>query len=270
MSAPHPSPAPIRPSQLAQWRRDGLVVLRDFASPQTCRQLRDRAAALIAARAPHSPAVVFETATQSHARADHFADSAARISLFYEADDPATVNKIGHALHERDPVFAAFSQQPRLIALLQALGMPRPRLVQSMYLCKAPRVGGAVSAHQDASFLRTAPDTVIGLWLALHDAHRGNGCLWALPGQQRAPLRAVFGRLPDGSLGMTTHDPDPWPTGYGVPVEVPAGSLVVLHGRLPHWSAPNRSDAPREAYAVHAVDAGARWLPENWIPLPLP
>ncbi len=46
-----------------------------------------------------------------------------------------------------------------------------------------PRIGGQVSVHQDATFLYTDPPTVIGLWVALEDATKENGCLWSLPGK---------------------------------------------------------------------------------------
>lgn len=51
-----------------------------------------------------------------------------------------------------------------------------------MLICKQPYVGGEVVAHQDSSFLTTQPFSCVGIWLALEDASRENGCLWALPG----------------------------------------------------------------------------------------
>ena len=56
-------------------------------------------------------------------------------------------------------------------------------------------MGGSVTSHQDGTFLYTRPrQTVVGLWLALDDAHEGNGCLWARPGSHREPLRRRFVR----------------------------------------------------------------------------
>jgi len=52
-----------------------------------------------------------------------------------------------------------------------------------------------------------------------------------------------------------------------VPVEVAAGTLVVFNGLLPHYSAPNRSEKPRHAYTLHAVDGRATYAADNW-PLP--
>ena len=45
-----------------------------------------------------------------------------------------------------------------------------------------PKIGGEVRPHQDSTFLRTDPPSVVGLWWALEDSTKQNGCLWALPG----------------------------------------------------------------------------------------
>ena len=79
----------------------------------------------------------------------------------------------------------AFSRTPALAALVDALGVREPRLMQSMYICKQPFIGGEVRCHQDATFLHTEPDRLLGLWFALEDATVENGCLWALPGGHR-------------------------------------------------------------------------------------
>ena len=50
-----------------------------------------------------------------------------------------------------------------------------------------------------------------------------------------------------------------------MPLETPKGSLVVLHGLLPHYSGPNRSAASRQAYALHLIDGTARYPADNWL-----
>ena len=61
-------------------------------------------------------------------------------------------------------------------------GPPPPGWPQSMLIFKQPYVGGEVVPHQDSSFIATDPLSCVGIWLALEDAMRSNGCLWALPG----------------------------------------------------------------------------------------
>jgi phytanoyl-CoA hydroxylase len=51
-------------------------------------------------------------------------------------------------------------------------------------------------------------------------------------------------------------------------LEVRRGALVVLHGLLPHASAPNRSDRPRHAYTLHLIDGRAVYAADNWLQRP--
>ena len=180
---------------------------------------------------------------------------------------PLALNKIGHALHDLDPVFDRVSRQPRLAELARALGFRKPLLLQSMYLFKQPHIGGEVGWHQDAAYLHTRPSTVTGLWIALDDADRDNGCLMALPGGHRGPLRQRFHRAGE-AMATDTLDATPWPETPPVALEARRGTLVVLHGLLPHGSAPNRSGRPRHAYALHLIDGCAEYASDNWLQRP--
>jgi phytanoyl-CoA hydroxylase len=77
-------------------------------------------------------------------------------------------------------------------------------------------------------------------------------------------LRSRFVR--DGDRNETfVLDDAPLPTDGLVPLEVPMGTLVVLHGLLPHGGAPNRSARSRHAYALHVIDGCARYSSDNWL-----
>ncbi len=267
----------------AAFDRDGFLVIEDFASPADCAALIRRAGDIVAGFDPAEAASVFSTVNQEKTSDDWFLTSGDQVRCFFEegafAPDGSlrqpldlSINKIGHALHDRDPAFDRFSRDPRLADLLADLGMARPLLMQSMYIFKQPRIGGEVVCHQDATFLYSDPPTVIGLWFALQDATVDNGCMWALPGGHRAGLKSRFVRRPGGGVRMDVLDPTPWPpvspeNGY-VPLEAKAGTLIVLHGLLPHLSGPNTSDRSRHAYAVHCVDAAASYPADNWLQRP--
>jgi phytanoyl-CoA hydroxylase len=140
--------------------------------------------------------------------------------------------------------------------------------MQSMYIFKQPHIGGEVVCHQDATYLYTEPTSVLGFWFALEDATIENGAMWALPGGHRAGLKARFCRAGEG-VRTEVLDATPWPAfgrenGY-VPLEAKQGTLVVLHGLLPHLSGANTSDRSRHAYALHVVEAGACYPADNWL-----
>ncbi|MEQ9638902.1 MAG: phytanoyl-CoA dioxygenase family protein [Alphaproteobacteria bacterium] len=247
----------------AAYARDGFLVLDGFADVATCSALIARAEDLIAGYTPPARAPVFSGVGRSQADIAHFRHSSDRVSFFLE-DDGRAVNKIGHALHDLDPVFMDFSRQPRLAALAVGLGLADALLLQSMYIVKAPQVGGEVTPHQDATYLYSEPVTATGFWLALHDADPGNGGLYAYAGQHLGGLRERY-RARDGELVTEPLDPTPWPQAARIDLATPAGTLVVLHGLLPHGSDANRSNRPRHAYALHVVDGTSRLSPDNWL-----
>jgi phytanoyl-CoA hydroxylase len=49
---------------------------------------------------------------------------------------------------------------------------------------------------------------------------------------------------------------------------VRSGPLIVFHGLLPHYSAPNRSHDSRLAYTLHATDGRTSYAPTNWLQRP--
>ena len=68
------------------------------------------------------------------------------------------------------------------------------------------------------------------------------------------------------AIHMERLDETPWPdTDAARSLEVTAGTLVVFHGLLPHYSAPNRSAQSRHAYTLHVTDGHARYSQSNWI-----
>lgn len=103
-----------------------------------------------------------------------------------------SINKVGHALHDLDPVFKKYSYDIRNGKILRDLGMKVPTIAQSMYIFKQPHIGGDVCAHQDGSYLYTDPQSVIGMWWSLDRCTVNNGCLWAVPGSHKHGILCVL------------------------------------------------------------------------------
>ncbi|HEX8492742.1 MAG TPA: phytanoyl-CoA dioxygenase family protein [Pyrinomonadaceae bacterium] len=269
--------AQLTPEQLKRFDHDGFLVLEDFVSRAACARLRERAAALVAEFDPSGVVHIFSTNEQTRTSDDYFLESSDRISFFFEEqafDDDGqlrqskerSINKIGHALHDLDPVFNRFSRTPKLAALIADLNFKRPLLVQSMYIFKQPNIGGEVACHQDSTFLYTEPMSVVGLWFALEEATRENGCLWALPGGHKAGLKSRFLRAPGGGgTRFLVFDDTPWQQEGLVPLEVPEGALIVLHGQLPHLSRINFSPRSRHAYTLHVIEGDCHYSADNWL-----
>ena len=103
---------------LAAYERDGFLVLPDFLPPADCDALQARAAELVAAFDPGPARTVFSTRDQGHARDRYFRELGGAIRFFFEEEAtdqpvPLALNKIGHALHDLDPVFDRVSRRPQ-------------------------------------------------------------------------------------------------------------------------------------------------------------
>src|SRR3989441_3069256 len=269
----------MNPEQFASYELDGFLVLEDFVDAQDCDRLRARAEELVRDFDPKGVVSIFSTHEQTRTSDDYFLESGDKIRFFFEENafypdgslrqsKERSINKIGHALHDLDPIFDQFSRTKESRQLVADLGIADPLLLQSMYIFKQPNIGGEVTCHQDATFLYTEPLRMLGLWCALEDATIENGCLWAIPGGHNFGLKSRFVRAEGGGTRFEVFDNTPWPKENLQPLEVEKGTLIVLHPLLPHLSRENTSPRSRHAYTLHVIDASARYPKDNWLQRP--
>lgn len=125
-------------------------------------------------------------------------------------------------------------------------------LYSETFVCMAPHNEHGWIWHQDSSYLdyvgcgHYPPN--LGVWLALDDVDETNGALRVLPFSVRDAREVV-----PHDLTKPWTSPEVVDFGRhdgGVLLPVPAGSLVVTSGALPHASGPNRTDRPRRAYLI--------------------
>ena len=260
------------------YSRDGVLVLEDMFSDSECDTLIGRAAKLVESYDPSQARTTFSTKNSTHYDDENFTTSGYRINFFLEEgasdniqllnkDKVKYISKIGHCLHDLDPVFDQFSRDPRLEAVALSLGCKKPLLTQSSYIYKQPGAGGEFLWHQDSTYLMTEPMSCFGLWIALEDANIANGCLWVLPKHHNEPIRKRLHYVGD-KLKTAIINSTPWSDTGSIPLEVERGTLIVLHGSLPHKSDTNRAKDSRQTYVLHITDGLSIYNESNWLKRP--
>lgn len=208
------------------------------------------------------------------------------VAAFLEHEaDPATKDlRSGLRTHITDPVWRALAHHPNVAGIARQLLGGHPRIVQTMYLSKAPvkegeDVGGiGISLHQDTHYLPNEPNTLMACWIAMNDTDPDNGGLCVVPGSNRGGLRNTrLNTDPEHASWESKHtmrdrDGHEWEqTIYSYHIEgienepivrltVPAGSGVFFTGMTIHGSYANRSRTrSRFAFPVHYVKEGT-WV----------
>jgi len=262
--------------QVNHYIRDGYLIIENCIPHHVCHALMQRANQLVQHADLTNIKTVFSTTTQQHAKDRYFLESGTNISFFFEekslnnqgdllVDQQLSINKIGHALHELDPLFYCFSHLHQHMQLAEKLGMIDPIILQSMYIFKQPNIGGEVTCHQDATYLYLHNTTVTGFWFALEDATIENGCLWAIPGGHLGKLKSRMIRDANDNIVIEQYDHTPYDLTALIPLAVKKGSLVILHGLLPHMSHENKSGQSRHAYAIHLASRSDEYAENNWL-----
>lgn len=286
--------------QIDEFNTNGSLLIPDFLSPDTVAEMHATATYLHQQEVDVQGTTVttsFSTDESKHIADSRFLSSADKVCGFFEENSHTKLNKIGHALHDEQPVFAAFKHNPRLLSILRQFKYRAPVMLQSMLIFKHAKVGGKVSPHQDSTFLHTSPLSACGFWMALEQADEENGTLWFVPGshEHQDTITRRFVRNPayfeDNLLTTRRSDLPPntpavhfrysqdqreYKDHEWVKVDVPAGGMVLLHGSVMHKSGQNTStDRSRFAYTFHCIEShraysGAHpvYSHENWLQMP--
>ena len=213
--APTTSPPGLSASQLASFNENGFLLIPNYLSATEVQSLLSTTHELLDSfdLASH-PMTRFTTddggtdKDNKHVGDDYFLTSGDKVRFFFEPDafttptngetnddggskptlkstKAASINKIGHALHALSPPFASATLSARTRAIARSLRYSDPRVLQSMVICKQPRIGARVPPHIDSEFLYTDPPSAVGFWIALQDASAANGTLGFWKGSHR-------------------------------------------------------------------------------------
>uniref|UniRef100_A0A158PBT5 Phytanoyl-CoA dioxygenase domain-containing protein 1 n=1 Tax=Angiostrongylus cantonensis TaxID=6313 RepID=A0A158PBT5_ANGCA len=263
---------------------NGYAVIENIYTVEEISEMRNEVDRLVTEiDLDQQPRSVFMTYDENkHAADDYFLNSSDKIRVFFEegaldtdgnliVEKHRALNKIGHGLHVCNPVFKRMTFHHKLKQLFKDLQYNEPKVVQSMYIFKQPKIGGAVNDHLDATFLYVEPiEHITGVWIAIDDADEENGCLSFIPGSHKRPFvdyRFVRTHKTDGSAllkfvgNRPTYDQSKF-----VHVPVKKGSVILIHGLVVHKSAANTSSNSRHAYTIHVIEAkNTKWSEDNWL-----
>jgi len=121
-------------------------------------------------------------------------------------------------------------------------------LFLEQFVVKGPQVGMKFGWHQDSGYIPYSHDPYITLWCALDDMSEANGTIYAIPFSTHPTYNSFLPHQKEsGSNDMVCFGGEVG-VDKGVPMNIPAGSIVVFSSLTPHCSGANTTDKIRRAY----------------------
>ena len=238
---------------LAEFQRDGFLVLRGLFSPEEAAAIRDTFMEE-AKNGPVEGLSEIKNGKQTY-------DAADPLAFYPRMLNPHT--RPGSAVGE---AAIDFMLHPRLRGILECLFEEEAVGVQTMFYFKPAGARGQ-ALHQDNFYLRVKPGTCMAAWLAVDDADAENGGMVVVPGT--SDMKLVCPERADAAQSFTT-DFVSVPDGLQeVPITLKAGDVLFFNGSVIHGSTPNSSaDRFRRSLIAHYVPRDSQEL-AHWYRSPM-
>lgn len=229
-------------NEVAQFQRDGYIIVRGLASRPLCEEMKQLAQQYLAARIgplEYEADVRYPGAPAS-----------------LDAPGGRTVRRLLQA-YARDPLFRQWAASPMLGDRLRQLLGPRVELAQAHHNCimtKAPSYSSSTGWHRDIRYWSFEKPELVSVWLALGDEHRANGCLVLLPGTHKMEFRGD--QLDAARFLRPDLEENRGILRTQVAAELGAGDVLFFHGRLFHAAGRNETADIKFSlvFTYHAAD----------------
>ena len=180
----------------------------------------------------------------------------------HSAERPV-LRRVASPIEISDAYLEVMRNNKALDAVAQLVG-PNVEFNNSKINAKQPGSSTEVKYHQDFMFQPHTNEDLITVLFFLDDVTLENGPLNVVPGTHRSQL---FDHWHDGVYtGAVSAAVEREHVSRAVPVYGSAGSACLMHTRLLHGSAPNRSDRPRTLFISEYRAEDSKPLQVNHIP----
>ena len=199
------------------------------------------------------------TRGEAAALGDHLSAAASKVA---ESDSPYGV--LIHNVSKETPACHQLIDSGRLAEVAcGVLDLTKVLLFQDLLIWKQARTASDLAWHQDYSYWPLRYTQGGMLWIALDDAHEGNGCMHYVPGShhrgERRPTPFSDNMPVSPALAPLDLIDTEQAAREAVPVPVAAGEAIMHHPLVWHMSPTNTTKQARRAWATTWLEVGAVW-----------
>jgi len=213
--------------RLAQFNKDGFIVLRKFVDAKRCDAILEVAKRHLN---QHIEPIETELGYTEGSKEERTQDTD-----YSSSDESVKVVRRLRQVYERDALFKQWMEDENIRPVLQQILKDQVVLTTAHHnsiMTKMPYVSSPTAWHQDRRYWRYSDDNLVSVWLALDDETQDNGVLEFIPASHKMDFRVE--QFDDKEYFSHTYKENEAIIKTKVSTDLQKGDIVVFHSLLLH------------------------------------
>ncbi len=222
--------------QLAQFNKDGFIVLRKFLDEKRCDNILRIAQIHLDAKIEP-----IETETGYGDRDKEYRTEVTDYTS-KSNEDRVVVRRL-RQVYDRDALFRAWMENVKIRPILQQVLDDQVVITTGHHnsiMTKMPHLSTATAWHQDRRYWRYSDDNLVSVWLALDDEYSENGVLEFIPESHK--MKFSEEQFDEKEYFSETYAPNQAIIAKKVSTNLEKGDVVLFHSLLLHRANKNSTD----------------------------
>lgn len=228
--------------QIDEFNTNGFLLLKGFADPQRCNEIRTLAA-------KHLYEMVEPIESEEE---------------YLQKRSGAKTTRRLRQVYDREPLFATWMTDPEIRPVLQQLLGEEPRLLLAHHnsiMTKLPHVSSVTTWHQDIRYWHFENDNLLSVWLSLGDEYLDNGLLEFIPGTHKMTFSTD--QFDENAAFREDLLENQKVIADRVHFNLDKGDVVLFHAKTLHYANKNESNEPKISFVYSLRGLSNRPIPNT-------
>ena len=228
--------------QLAQFHKDGFIVLRNFLDAKSCDNILRMAQIHLDAKIePIETEIGYDSRDKEYRTCVTDYRSHAK-------EEQIVVRRL-RQVYNRDALFKAWMENLKIRPILQQILDDQVVITTAHHnsiMTKMPFYSTQTHWHQDRRYWRYSDDNLVSVWLALDEEDSANGVLEFIPGSHKMQFSSE--QFDEKEYFSQTKEENKAIIATKVSTNLHKGDVVLFHSLLLHRANKNSTDKPKISF----------------------
>jgi len=228
--------------QLAQFHKDGFIVLKNFLDKESCNAILNVAKVHL-----ENKIEPIETEIGYDERSKEYRTDVTDYTSMSK-EEKMVVRRL-RQVYDRDILFKKWMENEKIRPVLEQILNDQVVITTGHHnsiMTKMPHVSTATAWHQDRRYWRYTDDNLVSVWLALDDECSDNGVLEFIPGSHRISFSAD--QFDKKEYFREEHSENAALISQKTSHNLEKGDVVIFHSLLLHRANKNNTDKAKISF----------------------